>query len=50
MFLKFVMWYMHRLHIKYKLRAFYIKGTGNKYPRCLLYTEDKNMYKRMDEF
>jgi len=28
----------------------YIKGTGRDYPRHLLYTEDEEQYKRMDEF
>lgn len=35
---------------KYGEPIFFIKGTGDKYPRYLLYTENKAVYKRMDEF
>jgi hypothetical protein len=35
---------------KYKQPIFYIKGTEKQYPRYLLYTEDENVYKRMDKF
>lgn len=28
----------------------YIKGTGKDYPNYLLYTEDENVSKRMEEF
>ena len=35
---------------KYHKAIFYIKGTKEKYPRYLLYTEDKNVYERMDKF
>lgn len=27
-----------------------IKGNGKDYPKYLLYTEDENVYKRMDKF
>jgi hypothetical protein len=35
---------------KYGEPIFYIKGTGKNYPKYLLYTEDRNVYKRMDKF
>jgi hypothetical protein len=41
------------LHIMYKRIDYdilYIKGTENKYPRYLLYTEKESIYKRMEEF
>jgi hypothetical protein len=50
MILKLVMWYIHKLYVKHKMPIFYIKGTGKHYPRYLLYTEDENVYRRMDKF
>lgn len=35
---------------KYKQPIFYIRGTGKQYPRYLIYTENENVYKRMDKF
>jgi len=50
LFLRFIMWYLHKEYLKYNQPIFYIKGTGNDFPKYLLYTEDPNVYKRMDEF
>lgn len=32
------------------LPIFYIKGNGKDYPRMLLYTENENVYQRMENF
>lgn len=43
--------FLCRIYYKrYKRPMLYIKGTGKDYPRYLLYTENENVYKRMDEF
>ena len=44
---------MHILHRYYKRCGqpiFFVKGTEEHYPRYLLYTEDEDVYKRMDDF
>jgi hypothetical protein len=38
------------LYKKHTEPILYMRGTGDKYPRYLLYTEDENIYKRMDKF
>ncbi len=50
MLLKLVILYLHWQYKRYKQPIFYIKGTGKDYPRYLLYTEDANVYKRMNDF
>ena len=43
---------MFLCHIQYKKRnqpLMYIRGTGDNYPNYLIYTEDENIYQRMDE-
>ena len=45
---RFIMWLCHRQYKKYGMPIFYIKGTGKDYPNYLIYTEDKNIYERMD--
>lgn len=35
---------------KNKKPIFYIRGNGKDYPKYLLYTENENVYKRMNEF
>lgn len=50
MILRFVMWYLHIRYKKQKDDIFYIKGTEKQYPKYLLYTENENVYKRMDDF
>ena len=47
---RLVMWWLHRQYLKYDKAIFYSKGTGKDYPKYLLYTEDTNVYKRMDQF
>lgn len=50
MILKIVMWYLHIRYKKVKNDIFYVKGIEEDYPKYLLYTENENVYKRMDEF
>lgn len=47
---RFVMWWLHRQYKKYGKAIFYIKGTGKYYPKYLLYTENINVYRRMEDF
>lgn len=35
---------------KYNKPIMYIKGTGKQYPCYLLYTENEDVYRRMDKF
>lgn len=48
--IRFVMWILHLYYKKYGEAIFYVKGTGKDYPKYLLYTENPNVYRRMDEF
>lgn len=48
--LNLIMFLCHIQHKKVKQQIMYIKGTGKQYPSYMIYTEDKNIYKRMDEF
>lgn len=50
MICRIIIWLLHRKYIKYGMPIYYIKGTGKAYPIYMLYTEDINVYKRMDEF
>lgn len=47
---RIVMWWLHRWYLKNKKPIFYIKGLESDYPKYLLYTEDAELYRRMDEF
>ena len=48
--IRFVIWILHLHYKKYGKSIFYVKGTGKDYPKYLLYTENANVYRRMDEF
>ena len=45
-----VMWYLRRQYRKFGKPILYVRGTGKDYPRYILYTEDANVYKRMEDF
>lgn len=45
---KLIMWLCHIKYKKYGMPIFYIKGTGEDFPKYLIYTEDKFVYKTMD--
>lgn len=47
---KFVLWWLHRQYLKYGQPIFYIKGTEELYLKYMLYTEDENVWHRMDRF
>ena len=47
---KFIFRLLHMLYTKYNQPIFYIKGTENEYPKYLLYTENENVWDRMDNF
>ena len=47
---RFIMWLCHIRYKKYGMPIFYIRGTEEDYPNYLLYTEDENVYRRMDKF
>ena len=47
---RLVIWWLHRQYVKYKQPIFYMKGKGSDYPKYLLYTEDENVYRRMEDF
>ena len=47
---RIIMWLLHIQYVKYRKPIFYIRGTEDDYPKYLLYTENENVYKRMDEF
>jgi len=49
MITRLIMWWLHRHYISYGKPIFYIKGSGKDYPRYLLYTEDEEIYKKMDK-
>lgn len=50
MITRLVMLWLHREYKKYGKPIYYIRGTGEDYPKYLLYTEDKQIYQRMDKF
>lgn len=50
MITKLIMWLCHIKYKKNGMPIFYILGTGKHYPRYLLYTEDENVSRRMDDF
>lgn len=45
---RFIMWLCHLRYKRYGMPIFYIKGTGKDYPKYLVYTENENVYKKMD--
>jgi len=50
-----ILWLLHRLYKKAKRKdkrhvIYFIKGIEEDYPKYLLYTEDPNIYQRMEEF
>ena len=47
---KTIMWLLHIQYIKCKEPIFYIKGIDEDYPKYLLYTENEDVYSRMDIF
>lgn len=50
MLAKIIMFLCSIYYKKYNKPILYIKGTGKQYPHYLLYTEDKNIYDRMNKF
>jgi len=50
MITRLVMWWLHRQYIKFGMPIFYIKGHDKDLYKYLLYTEDENVYKRMEDF
>ena len=50
MITKLIIWLCHIKYKKYGKPIFYVRGTGEDYPIYLLYTEDENVYRRMDRF
>lgn len=47
---KIIMWLCRIRYKMYNMPTFYIKGKENDYPKYLLYTENENVYHRMDRF
>lgn len=47
---KLIMFLCRIQYKKYGKSTLFIKGTGEDYPRFLIYTENEKAYKRMDEF
>lgn len=45
-----IMLILHRMYVKTGNDIMYIRGVGKDYPKYLLYTENPNVYKRMDDF
>ncbi|MEQ6049504.1 hypothetical protein U2I53_10700 [Lysinibacillus capsici] len=50
MLAKLIMFLCHIQHKRYGNDLLYIKGKGKDYPKYLLYTENENVYSRMDNF
>lgn len=52
MIAKIILWLCHIMYKKYRMPIFYIKGLkkDKDYPKYLLYTEDENVYQKMDRF
>lgn len=48
MIARLIMWLCHIMYKKYGKPIFYIKGTEKDYPKYLLYTENENIYQRID--
>jgi hypothetical protein len=50
MLTKVIMFLCHIHYKKYNQPIFYIRGKEKDYPKYLLYTENENVYRRMDKF
>lgn len=52
MIAKIILWLCHIMYKKCRMPIFYIKGLkkDKDYPKYLLYTEDENVYQKMDRF
>lgn len=50
MLVRLAMWILHREYKKHRMPIYYVKGLQKDFPKYLLYTEDENVYYRMDEF
>ena len=50
MITRLIMWWLHRQYIKFGMPIFYIKGNDKDMYKYLLYTEDRNVYERMEHF
>lgn len=50
MLAKLIMFLCHLYYKKDKKPIFFIKGTGRDYPKYLLYTENENVWHRMNKF
>lgn len=51
MVLKFIMWYLERKYSRLNGEpVMFIIGTGKDYPKYMLYTEDEEVRKRMENF
>lgn len=48
--MRLVIWWLHRQYKKTGMPIYYIKGIGTDYSKYLLYTEDRSIYERMDQF
>lgn len=48
--IRLIIWLLHWQYKRHGYPIFYIKGHGKDYPKYLLYTEDENVYYRMDDF
>ena len=49
MLAKLIMWLCHIKYKKFGFPIFYIRGTGEDYPKYLIYTENENVYRNMDK-
>ena len=47
---KIIMFLCRIQYKKYRDPIMYIRGSGKSYPSYMLYTEDKYVYQRMEEF
>lgn len=45
-----IIWLCHLEYKRFGKPIYYIKGLGKDYPKYLLYTENENVQKRMDDF
>ena len=46
---RLIMWLCHIKYKKYRMPIFYIKGTGEDFPKYLIYTENEFVDKKMDK-
>ena len=50
MLTKLIMFLCHIEYKRHKQPIFYIRGIDKDYPKYLLYTENKDTYRRMNKF